>query len=63
VDDQPSHESQHRRGGWENVHPDFDGHLSRPFARLTSEERLQWLWEVMLLRWSVRKQLQDDRPV
>lgn len=33
----------------EEVHPDFDGHLDRPFEELTPEERLDWIWECMQL--------------
>lgn len=33
----------------DEVHPDFDGHLERPFESLTPEERLEWVWECMQL--------------
>jgi hypothetical protein len=42
-----------RRG---EVDPDFDGHLDRPFATWTMEERLAWLEEAMtLLRAGARR--------
>ena len=31
------------------VHPDFDGHAERPWASLTPDEKLDWLWEMMAL--------------
>ena len=33
----------------DEVHPDFDGHLQRPFSELSTEERLDWIWETMQL--------------
>jgi hypothetical protein len=33
----------------DHVHPDFDGHHERPFSELTPEERLDWVWECMVL--------------
>lgn len=34
----------------DRVDPQFDGHHERPFAELTAEERLDWLWEMIQLR-------------
>jgi hypothetical protein len=34
---------------WHNVHPDFDGHLERPLAKMTYAERLDLAWEHRLL--------------
>ena len=31
------------------VHPDFDGHLERTLAELTVDERLAWIWEMVVL--------------
>jgi hypothetical protein len=33
----------------DEVDPDFDGHHERPFAALTADERLDWLWACMEL--------------
>jgi hypothetical protein len=33
---------------WPNVHPDFDGHLERPLSSMSDEEKLDWLWSMML---------------
>ncbi len=40
---------------WQNVHPDFDGHLERRFEDLTPQERLDWLQQVLDLRRAVHK--------
>ena len=40
---------------WPNVHPDFDGHLEQPFRDLTAEQKLDWLWEMMCLRWEAQR--------
>ena len=34
---------------WRDVHPDFDGHLEKPLREMTVEERLEWIWQGMLL--------------
>ena len=37
---------------WANVHPDFDGHLSKSIADMSYSERLAWIEEGMwLLHW------------
>lgn len=33
----------------DQVDPAFDGHHERPFSELTPEERLDWVWECMVL--------------
>ena len=33
------------------VDPAFDGHLERPLADLTFDERIDWIWECMQLLW------------
>lgn len=31
------------------IDPLFDGHLERPFEDMTTDERLDWAWEMMCL--------------
>ncbi len=42
------------------VDPQFDGHLDRPWADRTPDEKLDWIWEMMELRRIARR---PDRPV
>ena len=45
------------------VDPAFDGHHERPFAALTPEERLDWVWECMVLLHAGREQrLRPEHP-
>ena len=41
--------TEHRMPARNEVDPAFDGHHERPFAELSAEERLDWLWECMQL--------------
>ncbi len=34
----------------DEVHPDFDGHLDLPLAKMTPEQRLDWIWQGMQLQ-------------
>lgn len=36
-------------------HPDFDGHLERPFETWTAEERLRWLDDMLALQWEAKQ--------
>jgi hypothetical protein len=47
---------------WQNVDPAFDGHLHRPTQSLTTEERLDWLWQQMQLRYQVQSLHDTDEP-
>jgi hypothetical protein len=41
----------------------FDGHHERPFHALTADERLDWLWECMvLLHVGRRQRAEAKRP-
>lgn len=41
------------------VDPAFDGHPERPFAALTVEERLAWIWTTMTLLRAARRRAAD----
>jgi hypothetical protein len=30
--------------------PEFDGHLQKPLEQMTVDERLDWIWQMMLFR-------------
>ena len=40
----------------DEVDPAFDGHPERPFASLTAEEKLDWLWTCMELLAAVKRE-------
>jgi len=42
------------------THPDFDGHLEWPLLRMTPEQRLEWLWQMLELKWNAT--LVDSPP-
>lgn len=47
------------RPSWENVDPDFDGHLSQPLEKMSVAERLRWAWEgTLLLHWARQAKLE-----
>jgi hypothetical protein len=33
----------------DEVDPQFDGHLEKPLAAMTPEEKIAWIWEAMQL--------------
>jgi hypothetical protein len=48
---------------WSNVHPDFDGHLEYPLEKMTTTQKLEWLWEMMQFQHWVKTQVRtiDER--
>ena len=54
----PSHEAVPR------IHPDFDGHLAKPLAAMTPEEKPDFIWQGMcLLRASRQAPQRDSRSI
>lgn len=43
--------------------PDFDGHLEVPFVDLTPDQKLDWLWELILLQTQSRRVKNSDVTV
>jgi hypothetical protein len=41
-------------GPWENIDPMFDGHLQTPLHKMTVQQRLDWIDEMMRLRTEFR---------
>jgi hypothetical protein len=49
-DAEPGCEAAERGSLSHRPHPDFDGHLEYPVERMTDDERIEWIWQMMLLR-------------
>ena len=47
----------------DEVDPLFDGHAERPFSELTMAERLDWIWQGMVLLNLGRQQRETKRRV
>ncbi len=41
--------NDHQAESWTGVDPEFDGHLAKPILQMTTGERLEWAWQMMLL--------------
>lgn len=54
------HSEKRSAGDWSNVHPDFDGHLEKPLAEMTTTEKLEWLWEMMQFQHWVKTQVRRE---
>jgi hypothetical protein len=33
----------------------FDGHLEKPVSKMTTEEKIHWIWRQMVFKWEIRK--------
>ncbi|MEM6552290.1 MAG: hypothetical protein AAF750_09220 [Planctomycetota bacterium] len=40
---------------WADADPGFDGALEVPFSALSTEQKLDWLWQVMVLRYETQQ--------
>ncbi len=41
--------NEHQAESWTGVDPEFDGHLAKPILQMTTGERLEWAWQMMVL--------------
>lgn len=61
--DRPLHHDSNTtkpRADWSNVHPDFDGHLEKPLEKMTTTEKLEWLWEMMQFQHWAKTQVKRE---
>ena len=47
----------------DRVDPAFDGHPERPFDTWTAEEKIDWIWEMMVLLDAGQRTRQAPDPV
>jgi len=44
------------------IDKDFDGHLEKPLKEMTPKEKLEYIWEQILLRDEIRKNIKKINP-